>query len=329
MKNKRGNIAVIALIIVIVAITTGAITWLVATKSQAPTQQAAVTQPVPVAKTQQTPPANENAIWKVYTNKNLGYEITFPETWNGYKAEKVGDGTGYENIGFGKWKESDIWTFGIDEKSKAIYQQELKNNPTNLVYLGDGRNGNALLCSGACCKVGATTNIIDFGSDSFGKARCDEVPSIIKTFKSIPLVADETANWKTYVNEKYGFEFKYPEFLAPVSSNSPFKYEVSLSDKNNEWGGINVWVDDIKFDPNNVKNYDGTKINKDSILSLWLDARPAFSYEIGDGGAHAIVVNIPMGEKTLVMNFTDSEGQKPLTYYDYQDKILFSLKFTK
>ncbi|MEI7425464.1 MAG: hypothetical protein WCK16_00865 [Candidatus Moraniibacteriota bacterium] len=52
MKNKRGNVAVIALIIVIVAITTGVITWLIATKTQAPVQQAVVTQPAPVAKTQ-------------------------------------------------------------------------------------------------------------------------------------------------------------------------------------------------------------------------------------------------------------------------------------
>ena len=54
MKNKKGNVAVIAIIIVIVAITTGVITWLVATNSQAPVQQAVVTQPAPVAKTQPT-----------------------------------------------------------------------------------------------------------------------------------------------------------------------------------------------------------------------------------------------------------------------------------
>lgn len=32
-----------------------------------------------------------------------------------------------------------------------------------------------------------------------------QVPSAAK-------ITDETLNWKTYTNEKYGFEFKYPEF---------------------------------------------------------------------------------------------------------------------
>ena len=45
MKNKRGNVVVIVIIIVIVAITASVVTWLVATKTQAPIQQVAVTQP--------------------------------------------------------------------------------------------------------------------------------------------------------------------------------------------------------------------------------------------------------------------------------------------
>lgn len=52
MKNKKGNLNVIAIIIVIVAIITGVITWLVATKSQAPIQKESTTQPAPVAKIQ-------------------------------------------------------------------------------------------------------------------------------------------------------------------------------------------------------------------------------------------------------------------------------------
>lgn len=53
MKNKQGYVAVIALIIVIVAITAGVVGWMFAKKSQAPVQQAAATQPTaPVAQTQ-------------------------------------------------------------------------------------------------------------------------------------------------------------------------------------------------------------------------------------------------------------------------------------
>lgn len=44
MKNKKGNVAVIALIIVVVAITAGVIGFLFAKKTQAPTQQTTVAQ---------------------------------------------------------------------------------------------------------------------------------------------------------------------------------------------------------------------------------------------------------------------------------------------
>lgn len=85
MKNKRGNVAVIGLIIVIVVITTGVITWLIATKSQAPVQQAVLTQPTaPVTQTQPvvaTQPVNETANWQTYANTKLGFTIKYPSDW--------------------------------------------------------------------------------------------------------------------------------------------------------------------------------------------------------------------------------------------------------
>jgi hypothetical protein len=84
MKNKRGNVAVITIIIVIVAITAGAIGWMFATKSQAPVQQAAVIQPISVEKTQpitQSESVNETADWQTYANANLGFSIKYPVSY--------------------------------------------------------------------------------------------------------------------------------------------------------------------------------------------------------------------------------------------------------
>lgn len=90
MKNKKGNVAVIALIIVIVAITASVVTWLVATKSQAPIQQVAVTQPAPVSQTQQTAPVAKPtapaSTALVYIDKLNGYQVSLPSDWTSYKV---------------------------------------------------------------------------------------------------------------------------------------------------------------------------------------------------------------------------------------------------
>lgn len=89
MKAQKGNVAVIALIIIVVAITTGVITWLVATRTQAPaTQPVAQTQPAaksvaPVSQPAVQPaPADETANWQIYTNEKYGYEIKYPNGWS-------------------------------------------------------------------------------------------------------------------------------------------------------------------------------------------------------------------------------------------------------
>lgn len=98
MKNKKGNVAIIAIIIVIVAITAGVIGWLLATKNQAPAQQAAA-QPAPVKSVTQTQPAatqptapaqsaDETADWQTYSNKMFEYSLKVPKE---YAIASLGD----------------------------------------------------------------------------------------------------------------------------------------------------------------------------------------------------------------------------------------------
>src|SRR6185369_6461120 len=99
MKNKQGNIAVIALIIVIVAITAGAVGYLFANKTQTPVAQpVAVRQSESVAKTQQ-PAApiiqpstlvDETANLQTYTNSENGFSFKNPVSWT-VKSAKPGD----------------------------------------------------------------------------------------------------------------------------------------------------------------------------------------------------------------------------------------------
>ena len=60
-----------------------------------------------------------------------------------------------------------------------------------------------------------------------------------------PSPTDETANWETYRNDKYGFELKYPsdfhyteyykEDDKPISTDIDLKYKFLLTDSKNEW----------------------------------------------------------------------------------------------
>ncbi|EKE18661.1 MAG: hypothetical protein ACD_9C00268G0008 [uncultured bacterium] len=108
MKNKKGNVAVIAIIIVIVAITASVITWLVATKSQAPVQKEVANKSVPVLQTQQTMqqssatqsatnviPSDESLAWTIYEMEGFEYSFNYPSKI--YSSETKGN----ELIGFG------------------------------------------------------------------------------------------------------------------------------------------------------------------------------------------------------------------------------------
>ena len=89
----------IAIIIVIVAITAGVIGWLIAKSTQAPIQTAQIVAPqktAPVVQTQpttQTAPAttqpaqaNEAVNLQTYKNTQFGFQLTLPVGWDNYKS---------------------------------------------------------------------------------------------------------------------------------------------------------------------------------------------------------------------------------------------------
>jgi hypothetical protein len=76
MKTQKGNVVVIAAIIVIVAVTAGIIGWMFAKNSQAPTSQSGSIRP-----TAQLTPKDETSNWKTYRNEVYGYEIQYPSYW--------------------------------------------------------------------------------------------------------------------------------------------------------------------------------------------------------------------------------------------------------
>src|SRR3989339_609385 len=52
----------------------------------------------------------------------------------------------------------------------------------------------------------------------------------------LPVSTDETANWKTYTNTQYGFEFRYPEKLSLSFSNGIAFLSHSIPFENRDGG---------------------------------------------------------------------------------------------
>lgn len=78
------------------------------------------------------------------------------------------------------------------------------------------------------------------------------------SFTTAPVTTDETRDWRTYTNEKYGFEFKYPDGFVNCTDDTTF------SQLANQSGPGSIYVDSIS----------GRGYNPDFNLCLVQKTRP-------------------------------------------------------
>ncbi len=158
----------------------------------------------------------DTADWKTYRNEEYGFEIILLDSWAGYSIlTESWNGITLDNnsakyegpkiiIRNPNWSDNEIWQdIPILVFTKYEWQLVEQGNlnisaaPVGPEKLGENEKYIFAL----------PPRWIGF-SDALGQ---NEAREIIKTFKAISFSLNETADWKTYRNEEYGFEVKYPE----------------------------------------------------------------------------------------------------------------------
>ncbi|HEX9503883.1 MAG TPA: PsbP-related protein [Patescibacteria group bacterium] len=144
---------------------------------------------------------------------------------------------------------------------------------------------------------------------------------------------DTTANWKTYTNSKYGFEFNYPNDVTASSNNEI----ITFAGKNSEFS---VSIQNSKLQSEFVSPVTGSQVKLPKTLingRNWYTVTP-----IDGGGAAFIMYETDLGSKTLEINFpsytkgwADKLGDNQRFYNklaenkSLQNQILSTFKFTK
>jgi hypothetical protein len=125
----------------------------------------------------------------------------------------------------------------------------------------------------------------------------------------------DISNWKTYKDDKFGFEFKYPNYFTKE------KNKYYYFDLNGDKIGIHIDILNEKLTPDTVKSLFGN-VEEESLNEIIVDNKTSYYFNDGDMGAGGNSYRIPLSNYTTLSMWFVSEGGN----YDYDDDIISTIK---
>ena len=198
---------------------------------------------------------NEIADWQIYQNKKYGFELKYPKNWDSRTLKDdifvIQCEHGFCDFHFTVYSNSE--NLSIDEFYKdrfTLYDLLRIEN----ILLGENKIPAPKLIlktkeaatpdSKVIIAIKKGEYIIEI-EDVYGRSldpNFEEFNQILSSFKFIKI--DEAADWKTYRNKKYGFEFDYPEGWEIKSRKLKTEKTISVTSHNNpEKYFLEKWLD--------------------------------------------------------------------------------------
>ena len=181
-------------------------------------------------------PQDQTVGWKTYRNEDYGFEIKVPPSWSSYTVVKEVSPAGSEFV-YGSRKKSQFpWaTYRLGIKGENLGPQYFTDQVYGLLTIFVFENSDVPEL-GVVSEVENTFNYYKLVptdkkyfvliqpmcqdcdvEDPFTGLR-ESIQVVMDTFRYLP---DKTADWKTYRNEKYGFELRYPDDWEVLSNEYP------------------------------------------------------------------------------------------------------------